>query len=822
MPIKQTITAAQRKAHQAPNASCASAASHAGPHSSDSDDDDPMHDTSKGARAERPRRSTVLAGDARRPINVDDSNSDMSDDDQPLNARRGQSTGTKQPAASALGATKISPLRKGSSSTPSSVRQDDPMDVDLKRSTRTPIGLDTPPASTPPSSPSNGPRTDLESHSQEETAMDTDTVVSAVQKESTGSARGDTGARQPLSKPTSTTGSAKAASSATRTPKSSPAGRRQQRSNDMDVDHQSTSTEEKNSAARALTEAVKHISCHTWPPCAVCARIAGLTPAQLAEIVNQHNKAYLEEAKIRKALAEKIAETMLRAYPPPPPPLTVAATTATAHTVRPLTGVILPNSSQSAGAGPSGPDSSPANGSRAAPASASASVPRATPAPTASYPDIPTSVYGPNYEPSDYPMKPLYLSAGYAGGNQLLHPGPSPSANRAMAPPPLLPGRGPLTTQPLQRQQQQQQQQPPPPGALPMGALLPPSRAITVPRPGTITVPPLRVTSTVDGGGAGPLPVGARLPATMRQPAALRQLLYSRGPANRNAQASSSAMRVEDMEPVGNPYARGFPGRLAAPGAPGGAGDAPGPGPAGGEGGVPGGAGLGLGPGLGRGKGVRKVMRAKRYNRKKREEWPPQGWIPIWEEERPRMWGEHTIPDEVPTGEVYDHLKRRFDLKSAGMCAWVGCKPADPDSPEYKMLKRHVETVHLGLKLVCQQCGVRKRADNRRKATHKRGCPEREREEAEAAAAAVAKAARPRLVPDMGIAMGEMVVSLELGPQPAEAEMEEDELADDDPMAEDGEGGEEMEMEMEDEDEDALEEEVDELEDDQLYESEDE
>lgn len=128
----------------------------------------------------------------------------------------------------------------------------------------------------------------------------------------------------------------------------------------------------------------------------------------------------------------------------------------------------------------------------------------------------------------------------------------------------------------------------------------------------------------------------------------------------------------------------------------------------------------------GRGKQRSKKVRAKRYNRKKREEWPPEGWNPIWEEERPRRWEGYDLPDDVPTDKVYEHLRRKFDLKSMGHCKWEGCIPTDASKDGYKMLKRHVETVHLGLKLVCRLCGVRKRADNRRKATHKRGCPERE------------------------------------------------------------------------------------------------
>ena len=373
--------------------------------------------------------------------------------------------------------------------------------------------------------------------------------------------------------------------------------------------------------------------------------------------------------------------------------------------------------------------------------------------------------YGPNtYDPGDYPMKPLFMSAGMSSGLQ--QSGVGASASTAMPPPSTLPmSRGPLTTMPLQR-----------------------AGTITVPpqlRPGVITVPPLRVTPVPLEGGTLPLSSAGRLPAAQRQSAATRQALYSRGPASRSSQAqtqaSSSSTKVEDIDVEG-----GEEGQDKA---------------------------------KVKGKGARKIVRAKRYNRKKREEWPPPGWIPIWEEERPRMWGAHEIPDEVPTGEVYDHLKKRFELKSAGICAWQGCKPADPDNPEYKMLKRHVETVHLGLKLVCQLCGVRKRADNRRKATHKRGCPEREREEAaeaEMAAAAAAAAGKSVTKVTLMLAPGGKKVDEagEVG--------EEDELAEDDPVGEEGEGDEGEEGE---EEEDELEEEVDELQDDQEeeneYESED-
>ena len=299
---------------------------------------------------------------------------------------------------------------------------------------------------------------------------------------------------------------------------------------------------------------------------------------------------------------------------------------------------------------------------------------------------------------------------------------------------------------------------------------------ITVPRPGTITVPPMRVTTVPMEGQELPKRLGMRLPATMRQSAATRQALYSRGPGNKGtggtgAQPSSSATKIEDMDGVE-------------------------------------GVADGEDKGKGKAKFVKKIVRAKRYNRKKREEWPPPGWIPIWEEERPRIWGAHEIPDDVPTGEVYDHLKRYFDLKSAGICSWQGCKPADPDNPEYKMLKRHVETVHLGLKLVCQLCGVRKRADNRRKATHKRGCPERLRE----AAAAGATAAELEAEAEAGPSMSNVMPESAPGERKADGE-EEDELVEDEPMGEEGEEGEEDELE---------EEEVDELEDDEQQEEENE
>lgn len=235
----------------------------------------------------------------------------------------------------------------------------------------------------------------------------------------------------------------------------------------------------------------------------------------------------------------------------------------------------------------------------------------------------------------------------------------------------------------------------------------------------------------------------------------------------RNAQPSSSATRVEDMgQPLDEGHDPNAPGQRPR----------------------------------GRGKGRSKKVRAKRYNRKKREEWPPEGWQPIWEEERPRRWEGYDIPDDVATDKVYDHLRRRFDLKSMGHCRWEGCVPTEASKDGYKMLKRHVETVHLGLKLICKLCGVRKRADNRRKATHKRGCPERQD--------------GPAVGPSTPTTPGGPSSLVKIAPKPPNPDGsrppgEEDELADDEDGLDDG--GEDDDDDLE---EDELEE--DELEEDQL------
>ena len=65
------------------------------------------------------------------------------------------------------------------------------------------------------------------------------------------------------------------------------------------------------------------------------------------------------------------------------------------------------------------------------------------------------------------------------------------------------------------------------------------------------------------------------------------------------------------------------------------------------------------------------IICVKRYSCKKHEEWSPPGWILIWEEERPRIWGEPEIPDKVATGWVYDHLKQRFDFLEGDWPAFV-------------------------------------------------------------------------------------------------------------------------------------------------------
>ncbi|EJF60060.1 hypothetical protein DICSQDRAFT_127968 [Dichomitus squalens LYAD-421 SS1] len=364
---------------------------------------------------------------------------------------------------------------------------------------------------------------------------------------------------------------------------------------------------------------VAYVPCHTWPPCAVCARITKTSLKHIPSITGQFRK--------------RIAETMPPATDIPPP------ITAPQHI--PQLPIMLPPPSNAASppVPPSASSPRPQFPPRASmdpmPSNASPpAIPRPPNAPSAS-----PNAYAPKV---DYPMEPLFISALNAHG--------------------------------VPRQQ--------------TFKILPPGAD------GRRTLENNMLNSMAGGNRPGGL--------------------YNRT-GQRNAQASSSSTRVEDLDGATGEGA----GETGA--------------------GTVGAGGAGTKRGRGKGRIPGRKQRAKRYNRKKHEEWPPEGWNPIWEEERPRNWGNYNIPDDVPSDRVYDHLKKIFDLKSAGFCHWQGCKPQNPENPDYKMLKRHVETVHLGLKLVCKLCGVRKRADNRRKATHKRGCPERENDPATATKTATNK-----------------------------------------------------------------------------------
>ncbi|KAI0751794.1 hypothetical protein C8Q80DRAFT_1268977 [Daedaleopsis nitida] len=480
-----------------------------------------------------------------------------------------------------------------------------------------------------------------------------------------------------------------------------------QQVNGMDIDSEGPGrgsdirSNEARTAEASVTERpfnISYIPCHTWPPCAVCARINGEPPQAVATssfmVVRQRQLVLAREAARNASVARQTTEVVgatVSANPPSlrlpqlgrpsdsrpqfiPPPLSPPP--------MPYDPPLPPPPPPPAPPRPAGPLHPHQHQEIAVP-------PRMLPA---------GSLY-----PSSYPMEPLFVSAGVA---------PGPQAGR---------GNG---------------------------------------------------TNTYRGGAPGP---ATTIPHVIRQvtlssvSAPVRTHPYPRPPRPgsdlENAQASSSSLRIEDMRTPHNAGER----RLR-----------------------------------GRGRQKSKKIRAKRYNRKKREEWPPEGWNPIWEEERPRRWEGYDIPDDVATDKVYDHLRRRFDLKSMGHCKWEGCIPTDASKDGYKMLKRHVETVHLGLKLVCKLCGVRKRADNRRKATHKRGCPERE--EGPGTLPTPGEGAGPSMDPD-ALAAGGLVRGAGKA-RAVDGQMVDEE----DLVVDDGEEG----YEDEGEEEDELEE--DELEEDQLEE----
>ncbi|KAM5541929.1 hypothetical protein V8D89_004239 [Ganoderma adspersum] len=82
----------------------------------------------------------------------------------------------------------------------------------------------------------------------------------------------------------------------------------------------------------------------------------------------------------------------------------------------------------------------------------------------------------------------------------------------------------------------------------------------------------------------------------------------------------------------------------------------------------------------------------------------------VWEEEQPQKWGTYSIPDYL----------------LADQCLWEGCKlnlSAGKKVEDYRVLKKHVETVHLGLRFVCRLCRVATHPDKfNMVAKHNRGC----------------------------------------------------------------------------------------------------
>ena len=121
------------------------------------------------------------------------------------------------------------------------------------------------------------------------------------------------------------------------------------------------------------------------------------------------------------------------------------------------------------------------------------------------------------------------------------------------------------------------------------------------------------------------------------------------------------------------------------------------------------------------------VRKKREYDRSKTMDgFPPPGFALYSEETGPRIWrgcllpGPETIAPEV----LFDHMQEVFGFgKGAArpkLCEWSGC------GSHQENLRRHVETVHLYLRLVCTDCGYKVRSDHRinsRRKAHERHCP---------------------------------------------------------------------------------------------------
>ncbi|KAI0751793.1 hypothetical protein C8Q80DRAFT_598489 [Daedaleopsis nitida] len=128
----------------------------------------------------------------------------------------------------------------------------------------------------------------------------------------------------------------------------------------------------------------------------------------------------------------------------------------------------------------------------------------------------------------------------------------------------------------------------------------------------------------------------------------------------------------------------------------------------------------------------------KRYDRERSEGWPPEGYAILWGDPTggprgPRLWGTYLVPADIPDDQTWTHLHQKFSLPSAGVCLWHGCG-MDGNLKAVTNLRRHVETVHLRLKLECVECGRHMRADHWRnkRSVHDTWCSQRKRFEQDA------------------------------------------------------------------------------------------
>lgn len=95
------------------------------------------------------------------------------------------------------------------------------------------------------------------------------------------------------------------------------------------------------------------------------------------------------------------------------------------------------------------------------------------------------------------------------------------------------------------------------------------------------------------------------------------------------------------------------------------------------------------------------------------------GYITQWKESGRRIWRNTLLPgpDTLAPGDVWTKIRELFP-EDLHRCGWIGC------GASFIRLRRHVQTVHLGLKLVCTDCGHAGRPGERHElAAHESNCP---------------------------------------------------------------------------------------------------